>query len=170
VSDTLETLAEKADDLAAKFREPATFELVRGALNEAGVTQARRALGDALAGLAKAQEEKRRADGNEREAREKLDRLLVDAEWTLTPPDVNEAGAKLLADDKKAWKRREVQKDPTVVAATGHLRDMEHLAAVARDALTVADKRLSACRADLDAAVATLNALAMALPARKAAQ
>lgn len=166
----LESLAEKADDMARKLSEPPTFVAVRACLNEAGILAARRELEEALARLAETQTGKRTADSNERDAKEKLDRVLVDAEWALTPPDTNEAGAKLLADDKKTWKRREAQRDPAVAAAAEHLRQMEHESAVARDALVVADKRLSACRADLDAAIATLNALVVALPARKAAQ
>lgn len=167
MTDTLEALAEKADALADKFREPATFELVRAALNEAGVVRARHALGAALDALAQAQTAKRDADTVERDAKADLDRALVAADWELEPPDVNDKGAKLLAADKAAWKKAEAQKQPAVAAASTALRAAEHDTAVARDAVVMADKRLSACRADLDAAVATLNALAIALPARQ---
>jgi hypothetical protein len=169
VTTDLEQLADKADDLARKFREPATFELVRAALNEAGVTAARRRVDDALTTIAVAQEQKWAADQAERAAKDALDGAELDADWALTPPDVNEAGAKLLADDKKAWKKREARRDPAIVAATERLRQAEHATAVARDGVVLADKRFKACCADLEAAIATLNALCMALPARKAA-
>lgn len=166
----LEQMAEKADMLAAKFREPATIEVVRALLNDAGVRHARNALSDALDTLTAAQAAKRDADRAEREAAKVLDGAELEADWALVPPDVNDAGAKLLAADKAAWKKRETAKDPKVVAAAAALRQAEHTTAEARDALTMADKRLAACRADLEAAIATLNALVLALPARKAAQ
>ncbi len=94
----------------------------------------------------------------------------VEEELGIEVPAVNGAGDKLLADDRKAWKKSHlgIGGDPAVQAAGDALRTAEHDTAVARDALTTADKRLSACRADLDAAIATINALALALPARKA--
>lgn len=162
----LEQLANKADALLAELTTPQTVVVIRGLLNEAGVADARRNLHAALAGLQEAQAAKRRADNNERDAKEKLSRTEVDAEWALVAPDTNEAGAKLLAADKAAWKKQMTAAQPEVKAQAGHLRQMEHEVAVARDALTIADKRLSACRADLDAAIATLEALCLALPAR----
>lgn len=169
MTDTLEELADKADAIAARFREPATFDLVRAALNEAGVLRARHALADSFDQLGAAQARKRDADLAERAAKDAIDRALVDADWALEPPDANDKGVKLLAADKAAWKKREAAKDPRVAEAAVVLREAEHASAEARDLLTLADKRISACRADLDAAVATLNALALALPARKGA-
>ena len=74
----------------------------------------------------------------------------------------------MLADDVKSWKAAEAAKAPAVVAATLDLREAEEATAGARDAVTVADKRFSACRADLEAACAELNALAMSLAAKGA--
>lgn len=135
---------------------------------EQDVQRARRDLFNALDRLADAHAVKRETDTAERRAKDALDGAELDADWTLTPPDVNGAGAKLLADDRKQWKKREMRRDPAVDAAATRLRSCEHDTAVSRDALTMADKRLSACRADLDASIATLNALREALPARKA--
>lgn len=168
VTVSLEDLAEKADDLARKFREPASVEVIRGLLQEAGVVRARNALEAGFGELIKAQGAKRDADAAAKAAKDTLDRALVDADWALVAPDVNEAGAKLLAADKAAWKAREARRDPRVAAAEAAVRNADHEVAVARDALTVAEKRLSALGADLTAAVATLNALALALPAREA--
>lgn len=74
----------------------------------------------------------------------------------------------MLADDVKSWRASESAKVPAVVEASAHLRRCEMDTAAARDAVTVAEKRLSACRADLDAAVAELNALAVGLSAKGA--
>lgn len=173
----LETLADKADQLLAELTTPQTVVVIRGLLNDAGITAARRALADALDGLGAAQAAKRAADTAERDAVEAHKRSLIDAEAMLTPPVAEKVDGRTLvngdevvswlAADKVAWKRNEAAKDDDVKAAVAHLRRCEHEAAVARDALIVADKRLSACRADLDASIATLNALALALPARK---
>ena len=172
----LETMANKADALLAELTTPETVVVIRGMLNDAGINGARLALAESLTQLADAQAEKRRADNNERDAREKLQRVTDNAEWTLEPPEATKVDGKTMVDgrevvswvaaDKAAWKKREAAKQPDVKAQTEHLRQMEHESAVARDALTVADKRLSARRADLDAAIATLNALVLALPAR----
>lgn len=177
VAEDLETLAEKADRIARKFSEPATFVVVRGALNEAGIIRSRTLLGDALDMFEHAQAAKRDADRAEREAKRALDRALAVAEWSLVPPQAEKRDGKTfvngeevvswVAADKQTWKKREALKDPEVVAADKCVLDAEHETAVARDQLIAADKRLSACRADLDAAIATLNALMLALPARK---
>lgn len=74
----------------------------------------------------------------------------------------------MLADDVKAWTASEAAKVPTVVEAGAHLRRCEMDTAGARDAVLVAEKRLSACRADLEASVAELNALAVGLAAKGA--
>lgn len=168
---TVEAMAEKAYELAAKFREPASAEMVRAMLNEARILAARHALEDGLERLGKYQGIKRDADKSEREAKDALERATVDADWSLEVPATNAAGDKLLADDRKAWKRSHlgVGGVDEVGAAAAALRSAEHETAVARDGLILADKRLSACRADLDAAICTLNALVMALPARREA-
>jgi len=165
----MELMAERADALAAKFREPAAVEMVRAMLNEADIYAARNDLRAALHALATQQEAKRDADKAERAAREQVERATVDADWMLEVPATNAAGDKLLADDKKAWKKSHLGLGglAEVATAVAALRTAEHDTAVARDGLVVADKRLSACRADLDAAIATLNALCLALPARK---
>lgn len=74
----------------------------------------------------------------------------------------------MTADERKAYKASEAAKVPAVVEASAHLRRGEMDTAGARDAVLVAEKRLSACRADLEAAVAELNALAVGLAARGA--
>ena len=175
----LELLAEKADELAREFKEPPTYVAVRAALNEAGVVKARHALADALDALAAAQKTKREADNDERLHQENVAKAVAAAEWELDGRFVVEGNKTYLtldgdnrkamtADERKRYKADEALKDPQVRQATSALRDAEHRTAEARDALAVADKRLSVARADLDAAVAVLNALTLALPARKA--
>lgn len=172
---TLEELADKADEIARRMKEPPTFVAVRTALNEAGIYAARNDLADALKALADAQGSKRSADSLERTARDELDKAMVSADWELDGRFTSSGNKTLLdgekamtADERKAWKAREALKDPAVAKAASHLRQMEYGTAVARDALVLADKRLAACRAGLDAAIAILEALCLALPVRKA--
>lgn len=74
----------------------------------------------------------------------------------------------MTADERKAYKASEAAKVPAVVECAAFLRRCEMDTAAARDAVLVSEKRLSACRADLDAAVAELNALAISLAAKGA--
>lgn len=177
--DSLNDLARKVNDALDREQARADLADVREALNEAGLGTARRNLAAALSGLEAAQAAKREADRAEREAKEQHERAVVDAESLLVPPKATkgENGETLVdgrevvswvAADKAAWRKREAARDDDVVAAAAVLRDCEQRSAEARDAVVVADKRFSACKADLDAAVATLKALAAALPARKA--
>jgi hypothetical protein len=75
----------------------------------------------------------------------------------------------MLADDVKAWKASEAAKQPSVIDAGAWLRRCEEATAAARDAVTVADKRLSAQKLDLQAAIAELTALSLALQAKGSA-
>jgi hypothetical protein len=74
----------------------------------------------------------------------------------------------MLADDVKSWKAAEAAKVPAVVTAALDLREAEEASATARDAVGVADRRFSAAKYDLQAAVAELNALAVGLSAKGA--
>ena len=74
----------------------------------------------------------------------------------------------MLADDVKAWKASEAAKVPGVVELAAHLRRCEEATAAARDAVGVADRRFSAAKHDLDAAISELNALAVGLSAKGA--
>lgn len=74
----------------------------------------------------------------------------------------------MTADERKAWKAAEAAKLPAVVVVAAELRRAEEATAAARDALGVADKRLSAAKYDVQAAVAELNALAIGLAAKGA--
>lgn len=76
----------------------------------------------------------------------------------------------MLADERKAWKASEAATVPTVVVVAAELRRAEMDTAAARDALAVADKRFSAAKYDLTAAVAELNALAVGLSSKENAR
>lgn len=166
--DSLNDLRAKVDDALAAANCKADMDAVQEALTKAGVTKARFMLGTVLDSLAEAQAQKREADAAERDAKGALDDLLFDIDADLIAPDVNEAGGKLLAADKAAWKKREARKDPRVAQMQAMVRAAEQGRAEAADAVALADRRFKACCADLDAATATLNAMAKALPARKA--
>ncbi len=73
----------------------------------------------------------------------------------------------MLADDVKSWKAAEATKVPAVVTATLDLREAEEVTAAARDAVGIADRRFSAAKYDLTAAVAELNALAVGLSSKE---
>lgn len=72
----------------------------------------------------------------------------------------------MTADERKAWKAGEAARDPGVVEAAKHLRRAEEASAGARDAVSVAEKRLSAAKYEVQAAIAELNALSVGLQAR----
>ena len=74
----------------------------------------------------------------------------------------------MLADDVKSWKAAEAAKAPAVVAATLDLREAEETTATARDAVGIADRRFSAAKYEVQAAIAELNALAAGLQAKGA--
>jgi len=76
----------------------------------------------------------------------------------------------LLADDVKAWKASEAAKVPAVSAAASALRVAEENTAAARDGVTLAEKKLSARRTDLEAAIAELQALSIGLTAKETAR
>lgn len=74
----------------------------------------------------------------------------------------------MLADEVKAWRATEAAKAPGVVLVSAALRRAEEDTAAARDAVSVADKRLSAAKMEVQAAIAELNALAVGLAAKGA--
>lgn len=76
----------------------------------------------------------------------------------------------MTADERKAYKASEAAKAPVVVEAASALRRCEMATAAARDAVGVAEKRLSAAKYDIQAAVAELNALAIGLASRENAR
>lgn len=69
----------------------------------------------------------------------------------------------MTADERKAWKAAEAAKRPEVLAAHQNLRSAGEATAAARDAIEVARLRASSARHELDAAVAELQVLALAL-------
>lgn len=74
----------------------------------------------------------------------------------------------MTADERRAYKASEAAKVPAVVECAAFLRRCEMDTAAARDAVGVAERRFSACKHDVDAAVAELNALAVGLSAKGA--
>lgn len=181
----LELLAEKAEDLADRMRRPVILQQARAMLNEAGLTAARRRLSDGLDRLGNTQITLREKQEAERQAKEKHDQAVVAAEWSLAPcfevrsnkswlvkgPDgkalPEEEQRSMSADEKRAWIAHHAGQHPDAVSAHKRLREAEQATQAARDELTLADKSLSACRADLDAAIATVQTLALALHAEE---
>lgn len=74
----------------------------------------------------------------------------------------------MTADERKAWKAAEAAKQPAVLPASHNLRRCEEATAAARDAVGVADKRLSVAKYQVQAAIAELNTLAIGLQAKGA--
>lgn len=76
----------------------------------------------------------------------------------------------MLADDVKSWKAAEAARVPAVVLVAAELRRAEENTAAARDALGVADRRFSAAKHEVQAAIAELNALAVGLASKENAR
>jgi hypothetical protein len=185
------------DEIIAAIAKP-DLSAVHEVIRQAGIRNARRALAEAPDRLAEAQAAFREAQGREALAKEGYAQALLEAEWELDGqlhkdgnktyrwvncecvavthdatncPVCNGAGKVrkfMLADDVKSWKASEAAKVPAVVELGGLLRRAEMDTAAARDSVLVSEKRLSACRADLEAAVAELNALSIGLSAKGA--
>lgn len=176
-----EDLSELADKVEGAVRDaikiPGT-DAVRMALNDAGIVRARTLLESRLVELEATQTDYRKAQTAERDAKEALASAESEAEWELDGRFVSEGNKTFLvtgedrkamtADERAKWKSIEARKVPAVAKAAEVLRKAEALTADRRDAVTIADKSLSAARADLDAAIATLNAWTAVLPRRVA--
>lgn len=73
----------------------------------------------------------------------------------------------MTADERAKWKSLEARRHTAVKAAYSALRKAEGETAAARDALALADKRISACRADLEAATAVVGVFASAITVKE---
>ncbi len=185
------------DEIIAAIAKP-DLSAVHEVIRSAGIRNARRALAEAPDRLAEAQAAFREAQAVELAAKDRYSQALIEAEWELDGQlhkDGNKtyrwvpcecvlegssnkdcaicAGAGqfrrfMLADDVKSWKASEAAKVPAVVTAGLDLREAEETTAAARDAVGIADRRFSAAKYDLTAAVSELNALAVGLSAKGA--
>lgn len=177
----LELLAEKAEDLADRMRRPVVLQQARAMLNEAGLTAARRRLTEGLDRLGHSQLVLREKQEAERQAKDAHDQAVVAAEWGMAGsfevrsnkqwlvkgpdggPLADDEQRSMSADEKRAWLAHQAGQSKEVMAAQKRWRDAEQATQAARDELTLADKSLSACGRDLDAAIATVQTLALAL-------
>jgi hypothetical protein len=170
-----------------------TLTEARKLIGEAEVPTARANLGTALKALEAAQAAYREAQAIEGAARETWDQAVLDAEWQLdgrfvvegtktflvTPCEWHFTGGEaecptcggkgerraMTADERKAWKASEARKLPEVADAQAVLRRAGDAALDARDAVGLADKRISVCKHELDASVAVLACLTAGLAA-----
>lgn len=197
---TTEELAERADELARKMREPSTFVEARAALQEAGVLKARRALAEAVDFIDVSLTSHRSAQEAERQAQDAYDEAIGDAEWELDTHFVTESNKTLLvikqceyalapnwkefhdpfvehqcretrpmtADERKAWKANESRRMPAVKAAADELRKATQERDRTKDEIVLAERRFSARKADLAAAVASVEVLGASLSVRSA--
>lgn len=175
---TTEELADAAHALAATFTERRTFEEARAALNEAGMNRARQRLFDTLANIEAAQTAVRSRQEPAVRAKENVDQSVTEAEWELDARFVQEGNKTFLvdgderkpmtADERKAWKQTEARKLDSVLRAIAAQRDADRSLVEARDTLALAELAFRAARADLDAAIATVQTLATGI--RKEAQ
>jgi hypothetical protein len=86
----------------------------------------------------------------------------------ITPvPSGKKVRKAMTADERSKWKSLEARKHSAVKAAYSVLRRAEAETATARDALALADKRISACRADVEAATAVVNVFAHAITVKE---
>lgn len=191
-------LAEQIErEVAAAMRMP-TLDAMRALLNEAGIRRARNALAEAPDRLAEAQAAYREAQAREGLAKETHQQALAEAEWEVAGQVFSDGNKKyrwvqcgeheggeptplctecngsgryrlfMLADEVAKWKATTAASQAAVVLVAAEMRRAEENTAAARDAVTVADKRLSAAKYEVQAAVAELNALAVGLAAKGA--
>ncbi len=79
-----------------------------------------------------------------------------------------ETRKQMTADERTRWKSHAARTVPEVKTTGEKLRRAEERTATMRDSVTIADKRLSTAKADVDAAIAELNAWALTLQAKGA--
>lgn len=170
---------------------------VHEVIREAGIRRARAALAEAPDHLAEAQAAYREAQAIEGAARERYQQALVEAEWEVAGQVFSDGNKKyrwvpcgehgdgeptplctecngsgryrlfMLADDVAKWKAATAASQAAVVLLATALRRAEEDTAAARDAVGVADKRLSAAKYEVQAAIAELNALAVGLASKE---
>lgn len=193
---TVTNLSELAAHIDGEVREAMrmpTLDAVRAIANESGIRRARIALAEAPDRLAAAQAAFREAQAVEAAAKEAHTAALVEAEWEVDG-DLHKDGNKtyrwvacecdgnvkdcgvcagagrfrrfMLADEIKTWRSTKAAKAPAVLEAASALRSAEESTAAARDAVALAEKRLSASKYEVQAAIAELNALSTALQAK----
>lgn len=193
MTSTLEELADHADAAIAALTTRRTFEEARAALNEAGIVRARAALWNSIDRIEQAQLVVRSTAEVVARHKQAHAVAIADAEWELdsrfvvsgnktylveactaafddhteancgTCAGAGEVRRSMTADERTKWKQLEATKLPAVRAAAADLADAEALLAGARDELVVAEKFNQAARADLDAAIATVQTLAASI-------
>lgn len=181
-TEDLSELANKVDAAVHDALKVPGTDAVRAALNEAGIYRARQRVNDAIDIFDRSQRDYRKAQEAERDAKEAADSALAEAEWELDgrfevrankhylveADKPEDAQRSMTADERAKWKAVEARKLPVVAKALAEVRKAEATTADRRDAVTIADKTLSAARADLDAAIAVLQAWTAVLPRRSA--
>jgi hypothetical protein len=179
VLDDLAALPGRIAQEVAEATAMPRLQAIRDALNASGIRTERRAVTEAPERIDEAQEALRAARVAEADARTALDAEMLAAEWELEANFVTEANRTYLviedaerrqmtADERARWKAAEAAKQPAVVEAATRLRSAEHATAAARDALATAERRFSAAKAALGAAVAELQALGIGIAAEPA--
>lgn len=167
-------LRERLDQVVAEVRHVPSLEEARAACNEAGIFAARRAVNEALAAIDEAQSGRRAADAAVTVLAEQEAAARLEAEWELDGRFVTEANKTYLvlddgtrkqmtADERRAWKTGEADRVPTVAEAKRARLHGEERAAAARDQVASAERRFSAAKRDLDASIAVLETLRIAL-------
>jgi len=185
----LEELSEKTLRIMNDAIRPPLLIEARAALNEVGIVASRRALENGLALIDAAQTQKRRCDAEQDAAKDEADQALAMAEWDLDGRFVTEGNKTFLvipahevgdqtvaeerrpmtADQRKEWKANEARTLPAVIAATKKLRQAEANTAEARDQVVLAERTFSARKADLNAAIAQLDLLKLAITMKETA-
>ena len=170
LGDAFAELGYRLNQILDDINRGPSLEDARNALNEAGLQEACKALNGSVADIITALAAQRAADDELRILSEAVDSAVLEAEWALDDnfeTEGNKTYLKLpdgdrkpmLADDRKAWKREHAAKHPTVVATLDAQRRGEAAAIDARDGVTVAERRHTASKYCLTAAVAQLDLL-----------
>lgn len=169
MNQSLEELSDAAANALAALTTRRTFEEARAALNEAGMHAARRRLDEALAAIEKRQTMLREQRAVVQQTADNLDQALADAEWELDARFVHEGNKwflvdgderrQMTADERRDWKAREAAKNPDVDVKRGAHRQAQFDLDACKDAVDFAELAFRAARADLDAAIASVETL-----------
>lgn len=171
--DPLGELVDQMQRVLAKAATPVLVRSAREAAQEAGVSRARTYLGDALDLYDGALQAKRAAYAAMRDAERRYDDAVAEAAYVLdgrfessgnkTFLIDGEQRVPMTADERKAWKDRHARKDPEVRKVEAEYRKAEADYERCTDELHLAERRFTAARIDLEAAVAHLSVLEVAL-------
>lgn len=164
IDDTVAGLADAAEAALDRAEAPANLTAAHQAIHDSGLGRSRKLLADAVDLYDNALAAKRAAYAAMRDAERRYQDTLAEVAYSLDGR-FEVAGNKtylvqgderraMTADERRDWKERTARQDPEVAAAALDLRkaEAEHERCV--DELHLAERRCTAARIDVEAAIA----------------